>query len=194
MSYVTKSITAAILAKNIKSIKTRGVTMDKLINETAVQCLIQIDMHGNTTPAGNLIKALPHSTNRSALMKWMLDLAPLVAKFKGKSKQFENFKVDKSETANALDIVKAEQVPFWNYKADVTAQVYGLDEATKSLENLLKKVSKNLSDSDMTKFIEQLHSVKEVTEVTTVEETGTAVIPLQAPVSKAQKPAQAKAA
>ena len=107
-----KKINAAI-----RSIKTKGETLSRLIHETAIQCLLhacQVGKDGklvnDARPMGRLFEALPNGTRKEGFKLWVQMFSPIrwngdgaVGVMKETAKGYKPYDV---ETANLT--------PFWN--------------------------------------------------------------------------------
>lgn len=147
------------IQKRIKSIRNRGITLDKDIHETGVACMIHARDHGDVTLLAELVEAMPKSGRRKALVKWASDHMP--ATFSEKTGQF---KLKKNRTAEDFLVEKAEAVPFWDYTKERKPTEYDLQKAINAFYRSLKKAKEqgNLNASENTVMDEVRRSVHEI--------------------------------
>lgn len=159
MSYVTKAISGSELGKAIKSIATRGKKMDADINAASIQSLLQINDHNNCDYAGKLVKALPASTRKGDMVAYLCEHAPLVPQYKGKSRVFVGFKINKEDNAQKMNITGAEEKPFSEWvKEKPDPASFTLDKAQAQLKSLLKRSADKLPPHDLNALLDAMHS------------------------------------
>lgn len=77
---------AAKINTLIKQIKSTGATLLAKVELCAACCIVHAIKHGNTTPANNLIEALPPGWRSNSLRKWFQAYGPMVYMTKGAAK------------------------------------------------------------------------------------------------------------
>jgi len=109
--------------KQIASIKGRSAKLDADIHNTAVQCLMHAEQHGDFTLCGKLVGAMGNSARRQDMIVWFKTFGPV----KINTKTFEASKRKKHENEYApFDVETAEKTPFWELIEDKPGQPMGL--------------------------------------------------------------------
>lgn len=120
----------------ITSLQNRGKKFDKDVHDAAVSVLHQAHVHKNTGPAMRLLDAMPQSSRKGALRKWLMHFGPLHVKEDGKTLGIDAAKL------KPWDKVQGEisGLPFWKFSPDVEelAQVSAMDQIRKLYAKLSK--------------------------------------------------------
>ena len=119
--------------KKIKSIKTRGKSLDKDIHETGVAIMRHAQQHHDYTAANRLVDAMPKSGRTKAFIKWFSDHTPY--NWNEKDKVFKLPKNKDKQRAFLID--EANAVPFWEYTVEKEP---GEVDVEKMLASLFKRV------------------------------------------------------
>jgi hypothetical protein len=119
--------------KKIKSIKTRGKSLDKDIHETGVAIMRHAKQHHDYTAANRLVDAMPKSGRTKAFIKWFSDHTPY--NWNEKDKVFKLPKNKDKQRAFLID--EANAVPFWEYTVEKEP---GEVDVEKMLASLFKRV------------------------------------------------------
>lgn len=111
----------------IKTIATRGASLDKLIQTTGLDILKHIEQHGDVSLACKLYKAMPKGSRRNALAGWFIAFGKLKAQDdKSKSQEFP-LVFDRSKVTN---IEGATDKPWFEFKKEKDiADEFSLDHA-----------------------------------------------------------------
>jgi hypothetical protein len=151
MSYVTKPVTGTQLTKLINSIGKDSATMRDRIQSAIIQCLIQVEKD-NFDHATKLVNALTNTgINKSHITAYILAHSPSRLVTVEKGKLAKKFKKDKpifnsatgieTHTPIALNIVGAEETPFYTWaKGNIEKPAFTQEAATKRMANLLKAI------------------------------------------------------
>lgn len=117
----------------IKSIATRGKSLDKDIHETGVAIMQHAEKHHDYSAANRLVAALPKSGRTKAFIKWFSDHTPYNWNDTDKV-----FKLPKNkDKRRAFLIEEANAVPFWEYTVEKEPGEIDVD---KMLASLFKRV------------------------------------------------------
>lgn len=119
--------------KKIKSIKTRGKSLDKDIHETGVAIMKHAEKHHDYSAANRLVDALPKSGRTKAFIKWFSDHTPY--NWNDTDKVFTLPKNKDKRRAFLID--EANAVPFWEYTVEKEPGEIDVD---KLLASLFKRV------------------------------------------------------
>ena len=126
----------------IKSIATRGKTLERDIHVAAVSCLVHADKHGDVTLAQKLVEAVPSLVRKNALRDWF----QAHGKF-GYDLQAKTFTFDKKGTTM---IDEAIATPFWEFKQEAAYKGFDINAAVlqlvKRAENAIEKGEKVPAD------------------------------------------------
>lgn len=109
----------------IKSIATRGKSLEKDIHVAAVSTLAHADAHGDITLANKLIDAVPQLARKNALRDWYIAHG-----------KFSYDAVNKAMTFNKKATTKLAQAiatPFWEFKAEVAYVPFDMQAAVLQL-------------------------------------------------------------
>jgi hypothetical protein len=132
--------------KKIKSIKTRGKSLDKDIHETGVAIMRHAKQHHDYTAANRLVDAMPKSGRTKAFIKWFSDHTPYNWNEKDKV-----FKLPKNkDNRRAFLIDEANTVPFWEYTVEMTPVAIDVDKLCQFV-NILDQANKRLEKAEETK-------------------------------------------
>lgn len=143
MSHTTKEMNSDALKKLVTKVIKNVNGSHEDAQAAALQALIQIAVHRNTTVAFNLVDGIKNPTIKKQLRKYFEDHAPLLRKYK--ARRHVGYKIDKTVKLEVL-IAKAETVSFWDYNVKPEKIEWGFDNATTSVTNLLKKCRSNLTE------------------------------------------------
>jgi len=119
--------------KKIKSIKTRGKSLDKDIHDTGVAIMRHALQHHDYSAANRLVDALPKSGRTKAFIKWFSDHTPY--NWNDTDKVFTLPKNKDKRRAFLID--EANAVPFWEYTVEKEPGEIDVD---KLLASLFKRV------------------------------------------------------
>jgi len=130
----------------IKSIATRGKSLDKDIHETGVAIMQHAEKHHDYSAANRLVDALPKSGRTKAFIKWFSDHTPYNWNEKEKT-----FKLPKNKDKRRVFLIdEAEKVPFWEYTVEVTPGTIDVDKCLQ-FQTILEQTSKRLEKAEETK-------------------------------------------
>ena len=113
----------------IKSIATRGKSLERDIHVAAVSCLVHADKHGDVTLAQKLVEAVPSLARKNALRDWFM----AHGKF-GYSMEEKAFTYDKKATTHTEAAI---ETPFWLFKPEAEYKPLDLQAA---ILQLVKRV------------------------------------------------------
>ena len=136
----------------IKSIKTRGKSLDKDIHETGVAIMQHALQHHDYSAANRLVDAMPKSGRTKAFIKWFSDHTPY--NWNEKEKVFTLPKNKDKRRAFLID--EANAVPFWEYTVEKEPGEIDVD---KMLAALFKRVEKAENEGREVKNKETLAKV-----------------------------------
>ena len=122
----------AAIIKLVDSIKVRGARLDTDLHLAAVSCAAHWAEHGDYTVASRLLKAMPKSTRRNALVAWFMHFTSLV-KNPDKATQGDHILVSIKGDAKRWDEAEAIETPFWEFKAKEGVSVFSFDSYITSM-------------------------------------------------------------
>jgi hypothetical protein len=160
------------LTKAIKDISVTGKKLDLLIQTAGVACVYQSIKNGNTTPATDLIAAMPKGSRVKALVAFMVQNGHLKYQVDAKTGKIIDDKVEFSKEkglkwdAPAM-IATMDKKPWWEHKHnDETPKPFDLK---KSLSQQLKRakaaqedeseVEHKMTDEEYAGFVKYCASV-----------------------------------
>ena len=113
----------------IKSIATRGKSLDKDIHETGVAIMRHAEKHHDYSAANRLVDALPKSGRTKAFIKWFSDHTPY-----NWNNEEKCFKLPKNKDKRRQFLIEeAEKVPFWEYTVEKEPGEIDVDKLIASL-------------------------------------------------------------
>lgn len=115
----------------IKSIATRGKTLERDIHIAAVSCLNHADLHGDITLAQKLVEAVPSLARKNALKDWFL----AHGKF---SYDMENKALTYNKKGVTL-LQEAIETPFWVFKPEAEYKPFDINAAVAQLVQRAEK-------------------------------------------------------
>lgn len=145
----------------IKTIQTRGIGLDKLIQETAVGIIKHIDEHGEVSLAIKLYKAMPKGSRAVALVAWFCQFGKVqVNKDRKQSAEFPLL-INKN---NTTDVEGGAAKPWFECKKPKGSLAEQWDFESK-LEAFKKELQKqidagNVTIDDRVAQIQQMQIVK----------------------------------
>lgn len=142
----TAILSKADTDKLITSIKGRGAKLDNDIHQAALSALAHHADHGDVTLINRLIVAMPKSARTNALVAWALAFQPLLMKNPTKDATAP-LAHNKAGEGEAFTVAKADETPFWEFKAREGVSVFSFDSY---ITSLTKGIDKALSDPAIT--------------------------------------------
>lgn len=121
----------------IKSINTRGKSLQRDIHVAAVSCLNHADKHGDVTLAQKLVDAVPTLARKNALRDWFIAHG-----------KFSYDATEKVLTFNKKATTQLEQaiaVPFWEFKQEAAYVPFDIQAA---ILTLVKRAEKAINNGD----------------------------------------------
>jgi hypothetical protein len=115
----------------IKSIATRGKSLERDIHVAAVSCLMHADMHGDVTLAQKLVEAVPSLTRKNALRDWFQAHGKFGYDVQGKTLTFD-------KKGNTL-LDAAIATPFWEFKQETAYNGFNIEAAVLQLVKRAEK-------------------------------------------------------
>lgn len=149
----TVLLSATDATKLIASIKGRGAKLDKDIHQAALSAIDNHAKHGNMSLINGLVLAMPKSGRANALVAWILAFDPMV--MKNPAKDAAQPLVHNRDGVGAVDIDKADETPFWEFKAQEGVSVFSFDSY---ITSLTKGIDKALAQPDLSE--EQIARLK----------------------------------
>ena len=126
----------------IKSINTRGKSLERDIHVAAVSCLVHADKHGDVTLAQKLVDAVPSLARKNALRDWFIAHG-----------KFDYDMTNKALTFNKKGTTLTDEAiatPFWEFKQEAEYKPFNLEAAVlqlvKRAESAIEKGEKVPSD------------------------------------------------
>ena len=122
----------------IKTIQTRGVGLDKLIQETALGVIKHVEEHGEVSLANKLFKAMPKGSRALALVHWFVAFGKVqVNKDKKTSAEFPLL-INKNATT---DLAGGAAKPWFECKKakGTLAEQWNFDSALEAFKKALQK-------------------------------------------------------
>lgn len=157
----------AQLSALIKSIGTRGRSLDKAIHQAAVSALWHGFQHKSTGYAENLLAEMGKSSRKNALRAWLLDMGCFMVKEDGKT-----LGIDATARAAGFDEARAIDTPFWDYnkEPEVMTKLDAMEAVRKLVKRLTKAKEDGLLDAEgldvLAKVAQVAPSVVETEETT----------------------------
>lgn len=147
MSY--KQITNAKFNSLLKLAVSSSNKAAAAFHEAGLFAVYQSIAHGNTTPALDLVQAMPKSQRREAMIKWLEDLS--WCRFKRDAKgNIEGIKLHKAKTIQLelLDshMEKIMSIPYYEYSKDTPEAPAKPLDLQAAIVHLLKRVKKAQED------------------------------------------------
>lgn len=122
----------------IKSIQTRGKSMDRDIHIAACSILNHVEKHGDYTKAIKLVNAMGQSARKNALKDWFLAFGKL--SWNAETKDFTFNK-------NAVTMLsEAIAMPFWDFKPEPEYKPFDFNA---SVQAILSKATKAVERGDI---------------------------------------------
>lgn len=121
----------------IKSINTRGKSLQRDIHVAAVSCLNHADKHGDVTLAQKLVDAVPTLARKNALRDWFIAHG-----------KFSYDATEKVLTFNKKGTTQLEQaiaMPFWEFKQEAAYVPFDIQAA---ILTLVKRAEKAVNNGD----------------------------------------------
>ena len=124
----------------IRTIGTTSAKLDKLVHETAVQCLLHAEAHGDIRLMGSLLEQLAKGYRRKGLTVWMEMYSPIrvngdgkIGLLKPENKRYVRF-----------DVAQAEATPFWTIKEadEKVAKDLTIETIKGMVAGMLKKIDR----------------------------------------------------
>lgn len=109
----------------IKSIATRGKSLERDIHVAAVSCLMHADQHGDVTLAQKLVDAVPQLARKNALRDWFLAHGKFSYDMEGKVLTYNKKGVTLQEDAI--------NTPFWEFKPEPEYKPFDMQAAVLQL-------------------------------------------------------------
>lgn len=128
----TKAIDTAI-----KSIASRGKTLERDIHVAAVSTLNHAELHGDVTLAQRLVEAVPSLARKNALRDWFLAF--------GKFSYDEKNKTLAYNKAGVTLLDEAIATPFWDFKPEAPYVPFDMNAA---IQKLIQRAEKAVSNGD----------------------------------------------
>lgn len=100
--------TTAEIDKAIKSIRTSGERLDKLIQSTAVSVAEHYAQHSDTGLVNRLYLAMPKGSRRTALASWMIKFIGVEVSTDAATKAEQPFRHAKGKTTDAIGAAKEQ--------------------------------------------------------------------------------------
>lgn len=129
---------AEAIGAAIKSISTRGKTLERDIHVAAVSCLAHADKHGDITLAQKLVDAIPTLARKNALRDWFLAHGKFSYDMQNKALTFDK----KAKTQLEASIA----TPFWEFKPEAEYKPFNMEAAIVSLVKRAEKAIENGDD------------------------------------------------
>jgi phospholipase/lecithinase/hemolysin len=159
-SAVAGPLARNVIAANIKWIGTTGAKLDAIIHATAVAILHNAKDTGQTTPALDLLKAMPKSGRAKALKAWFETMSPIRI-----NADLTEVKLAGKADTRVWLIEDATDTPFWELNPEKDVQVFDLDKALNALLSRAAKQAKDgilTVDEDLTKRLAQVRKLVKV--------------------------------
>lgn len=134
-----------------------------LARELSEVSLRIFEQDGNLNYITDLTNAIPTNFGRqTALIKWFKDHSPSVVNFDKNSNTY-SWKKDKAENANAFDVEKACQTPFWDYAPDTSVKLFASSDIDKRLLGVIKSFKDEGKNKPMNaKAVQHLAELEQV--------------------------------
>jgi hypothetical protein len=158
----------------IKSIKTTGGTLQQKVHDTAIQCMLHAQEHGDTTLLSSLLDAVPAMVRNKGLHKWITDHSPLLISYDKKEQQYKVRK-NKKDSANEWNIDTANSTPFWQYTQETTPTFFTFETLMKRMESIIAKAEAVEVEEGMTE-----EQVKEVAHIRATADKMKAIVAQEA--------------
>lgn len=130
--------TEAIL-KQIEGIKRNGQSLDNRIQETACDVLMHIEKHAEASLACKLFNAMPNGSRRSALVAFLCQNGKVAPNPDKKTRADRPLVFNKH--GHAFSAASASAKPWYEYKKEPAAQVFGDQALGDALARLKAKVN-----------------------------------------------------
>lgn len=104
--------TAALINKEIASIKTAGAKLDQRIQVAGLSVLNHVDLHGDVTVVNGLFLAMPKGSRRKAMAEWLVAHGKVIPNPDKAAQATVPFCYDKTKETR-LDV--AETMPWWEF-------------------------------------------------------------------------------
>lgn len=148
--------------KNVATIAEMGKAANDLIHNSAMFALEQVNTHGNSNFANQLVSALSASMRKEALFVWFNDFG-MVKRTKENTFEYNGKKklLLDGEEISAIDVLPfADEQPFYDYTKEIKpASVYDVQKAVASI---LKRASKFNKEGKQVEHAELLAKLSEI--------------------------------
>jgi len=128
--------------KQLSIIKRIGKTGDELIHSAGLYAMEQVNLHGNKTPANQLLSVLGKNVRKEALITWFIDYGKVqrnnenntLEYVKGKELKF-SFETNRPSPTGTIvtpeeALLFAEEMPFYDYtKEKKVSSIYDVNAA-----------------------------------------------------------------
>lgn len=134
----------------IKSIQTRGKSLEKDIHVAAVSVLVHADKHGDITLAQKLVDAVPTMARKNALRDWLLAHGKFSYDAQNKTLTYNKGAVTLVEEAIAM--------PFWEFKPEAEYVAFDINAA---IAQLVKRAESAIAKGEVvpTAKLEQIRKL-----------------------------------
>ena len=130
--------TQAMILKAIDGIKRSGQSLDNKIQETACDVLQHIEEHSEVSLACKLFQAMPNGSRRAALVEFLIQNGKVMPNPDKKTRSERPFVFNKKGPAFSATRVSAK--PWFEYKKESQAQVFGEQALLDAVKVLQKRV------------------------------------------------------
>lgn len=131
--------TGSEINNRIRAIKQSSAALANEIHDTAVQCLMHAEKHGDPRPMDNLARALGVKHRAESLKTWAMKFSPI--RWNGDGKVGILPERAKAYTPYAIDDADAE--PYWDTQQEAKAKApLTLEALQKIVDGMAKKVQK----------------------------------------------------
>lgn len=119
-------------------VRNAGKKYDALVHETAIQCLMHAQEHGDVRLMDRLVGALGRSTRKNGLVFWVETFSPI--RWNGDAK-IGLLKED-AKTYTPFNVEDADETPFWDLAPEPPVKPFNLAELLKLIEGLDKRIDR----------------------------------------------------
>lgn len=126
----------------IKRVATNSRKLNELIHDTAVQCMLHAQQHGDCTLMDNLVKSLHRGARVKALRIWVEDFSPI--RWNGDDKV--GILNEKAKTYTPYQIEEAQAKPFYDYTTENQKQPLTLEQLIKLVDGIPARIDKAEND------------------------------------------------
>lgn len=137
----------------ISEIKRKGTELDDHIHLVAVSCLAHAEKHGDVTLATQLVRAMPRSGRKQALVYWFGQHGPL-----SWNREKDQFNITKGKEKAPFNVAGGEENPFYDFTVEKDPAPFTVDKLVGYVMRKVKQAKEKgqLKDGDMQKLKDQI--------------------------------------